>query len=627
MKQLFKKIQNQLLILLIICTVIPAFIVSWYGVATATDALRDLALTKLDNMTSSSAEKMVNSLGHISDDVLFLSKVPPVRGIIRVREGNGKDIETGSSYDDWVERLNQIFVSMMQARSEYMQLRYLDENGNEMVRVDSQGTTIEVIDGEQLQNKGDRDYFYETMELDLGEIYVSRLNLNQERGKIEIPYRPTIRYATPIFSQDGERKGIVIANVKANNLFQQLKELNREQDITAFIIDEQGYYLDRPDEKKAWSFDLKTNEKVAKDYSLEIARQLLSGGEGNIFKETKDVISYQTIYPSFLNRKRFLVVVYKSPKNLVFAAVNSFQKNAYLLVFVAVILILIVGWLLAKKLVQLIRGLIYKVSNLSQDILVTMEEQEAISKQQSKAVDRTTDNLSTLGESSQEIAREAEAVASCAQQALTLAEEGSKIVEHTLQRMLIFRETMENVAQQNKRMGEQTSQIGSISMLAKLVGDLATQTNMLALNAAVEASRAGKEGEGFAVVAKEIRKLADRSREAAEKINGIIPEIKGSINSTLAVTEKGRQTVESGVKNARESAESFQGVTEVVSELFIRNKQVYQNTERQAIALNQVINSMHSLSRDVAESAKGISLVKTGTQNLNEAADSLKEVV
>jgi methyl-accepting chemotaxis protein len=286
-----------------------------------------------------------------------------------------------------------------------------------------------------------------------------------------------------------------------------------------------------------------------------------------------------------------------------------------------------VGWLQAKKLVQLIRGLIYKVSNLSQDILVTMEEQEAISKQQSHAVDRTTDNLSTLGESSQEIAREAEAVASCAQQALTLAEEGSKIVENTLDRMLIFRETMESIAQQNKRMGEQTSQIGSISMLAKLVGDLATQTNMLALNAAVEASRAGKEGEGFAVVAKEIRQLADRSREAAEKINGIIPEIQGSINSSLAVTEKGRQTVESGVKNARESAESFQGVTEVVSELFIRNKQIYQNTERQAIALNQVINSMHSLSRDVAESAKGISLVKMGTHNLNEAADSLKKVV
>ncbi len=626
-KNFFKKIQHQLLILLIVCTVMPALLVAWYGINTSTNALRDLALSRLNNMTYSSAKQIISSLDHISDDILFLSKVPPIQGIIRAREGNGKDTETGSTYDIWVERLNQIFVSMMEARSEYMQIRLLDENGNEMVRVDADGTTIEVIEKEKLQNKRDRDYFSEAINLNLGQIYVSRLNLNQEFGKIKIPYQPTIRYATPILFSNDNKKGILIANVKTNNLFKQLEELNQENDITAFILDEQGYYLYHPDENKAWGFDLGTNENISKDYPLAIASQLLAKDEGNILNGTNNVITYQTIYPSLLSKERFLIVVYQSPKNLVFEAVNSFKKNAYILVFVAVTSILIVGWLLGKKLVELIRTLIYKVSNLSQDILVTMQEQEAIATQQSHAVNQTTDNLSTLGESSQEIAREAETVASCAQQALTLAEEGSKIVANTLQKMLIFRETMENIAQQNKQMGEQTSQIGSISILAKLVGDLATQTNMLALNAAVEASRAGKQGEGFAVVAKEIRKLADRSREAGDKINAIIPEIQGSINSTLAVTEKGRQTVESGVKNARESAENFQGVTEVVSELFSRNKQIYQNTEKQAIALNQVINSMHSLNQDVAESAKGISLVKMGAKNLNESADNLKELV
>lgn len=626
MKQFFKKIQNQLLILLTICTIIPAFLVSWYGIATATDALRDLAISRLENMTSTSTGKIIYSLDHISDDVLFLSKVPPIQGIIRAREGNGNDTETNSTYDAWVERLKMIFASMMQAQHYYMQLRYLDENGNEIVRVDSNGTNIEMLSQEKLQNKADMDYFYETMKLNLGKIYVSRLNLNRERGQVEIPYKPTIRYATPIFSRQGERKGIIIANVLSNSLFQLLQKNNEFPNITAFFIDENGYYLYHPEEKKAWGLELQTDEKIANDYPEEVVSELLSGEGGNIIDGT-EVISYQSIYPNESNRERFLITVYQSPRNSVFAAVNNFIKYAVFLVIIAVITTLNFGFLLLKRLVKLMRSLTYKVSNLSQDIFVTMQQQEVISKQQSNAVNQTTDNLSTLGESSQEIAGEAEAVASCAQQALTLAEEGSKIVENTLERMLVFRETMENIAQQNQRMGEQTSQIGNISMLAKLVGDLANQTNMLALNAAIEASRAGKEGEGFAVVAKEIRKLADRSREAAEKINGIIPEIEGSISSTLAVTEKSRETVESGVKNARESAENFQGVTEVVSELFARNQQIYQNTEKQAIALNQVIDSMQSLNRDVAESAKGISLVKMGTKNLNEAADNLKEVV
>lgn len=625
-EKFFKKIKNQLLILLIICTIIPAGLVSWYGIATSTDALRDLALRRLDNMASTSAAKIVNSLEHISDDVLFLSKVPPIQGIIRAREGNGNDRETNSTYDAWVDRLNIIFTSMMEAKAYYMQLRYLDENGNEIVRVEALESTIEVISEEKLQNKADRDYFWETMKLDVGQIYVSRLNLNQELGQIEIPYKPTIRYATPIFSREGERKGIVIINVLSNSLFQQLKRDNKDKKIEAFIVDEKGYYLYHPEEKKAWSLDLKTDENIGKDYPYKVVSEILSGGKGNIVDAT-EAISYEIVYPNNANRERFLVVVYESPKNLVFAAVNDFIKYAIFQVILAVASILIIGFLLLKKLVKLIRALIYKVSNLSQEILATMEQQEVIATQQSHAVNQTTANLSTLGESSQEIAREAEAVASCAEQALTLAQEGSKIVENTLDRMLIFRETMENIALQNQRMGEQTSQIGSISMLAKLVGDLAVQTNMLALNAAVEASRAGKEGEGFAVVAKEIRKLADKSREAGDKINAIIPEIQGSINSTLAVTKKGRETVESGVKNARESAKTFQGVREVVSELFASNQEIYKNTETQAIALQEVINSMHSLNRDVAQSAKGISLLKTGTQNLNKAADRLKEVV
>ncbi|NEP42119.1 MAG: methyl-accepting chemotaxis protein, partial [Okeania sp. SIO2H7] len=280
MKKFFKKIQNQLLILLIICTIIPVFLVSWYGIATATDALRDLAISRLENMTSTSAGKIVYSLDHIGDDVLFLSKVPPIQGIIRAREGNGNDAETNSTYDAWVERLNTIFVSMMEAQSYYMQLRYLDENGNEIVRVDSNGNVIEVISDQNLQNKADRDYFKGTMNLELRQIYVSRLNLNQERGEIEIPYKPTIRYATPIFSAEGERKGIIIANVLSNSLFELIKRNNQSKSVTAFMVDENGYYLYHPEEKKAWSFDLKSDKNIAKDYSEEAVSELMSGDDG-----------------------------------------------------------------------------------------------------------------------------------------------------------------------------------------------------------------------------------------------------------------------------------------------------------------------------------------------------------
>jgi methyl-accepting chemotaxis protein len=110
-----------------------------------------------------------------------------------------------------------------------------------------------------------------------------------------------------------------------------------------------------------------------------------------------------------------------------------------------------------------------------------------------------------LGISSEQAAEQAEAVAAAARQALNLAEEGTQMVEQTLNQMLGWREAVVAISQQNQRLYDSTSQIGNISTLGSLVSDLASQTNIQAVKAAVEAVRAGEYGKGLAVVASEIR--------------------------------------------------------------------------------------------------------------------------
>ena len=102
---------------------------------------------------------------------------------------------------------------------------------------------------------------------------------------------------------------------------------------------------------------------------------------------------------------------------------------------------------------------------------------------------------------------QAEAVAAAARQALNLAEEGTQMVEQTLNQMLGLREAVVAISQQNQRLYDRTSQIGNISTLGSLVSDLASQTNIQAVNTAVEAVRAGEYGKNLAVVASEIRFL------------------------------------------------------------------------------------------------------------------------
>jgi len=621
-----KKMQHRLLLLLILSTLIPVSLVGWYGIYSSTTALQKLALITLSDSVNSSANQMINKFENLRADVLFLRKTPPVQGMIRAREGNGVDTKTNSTYQDWVYRMQLTFSSMMEAKPYYMQLRYIDEKGKEIVRVDSDGTNIKVIPDSQLENKADRDYFSATMKLKPGEVYVSSLNLNQESGKIEIPYKPTIRYATPIFNSKGERQGMVISNALGSTLIDMVKNFNPELSDKSFILNQDGYYLAHPNPKKAWGLELKTNENVKNDYSADIVAKILSGGKGNI--DNRDlVISYHTVFPRKQNTNKFLVIVDTSPKSLLFSSIDSLQKMVGLIAIVSLAVVLGLGWLFLQQIVALIRGLIYQISSFSMEIGSNMNRQEQIADRQFVSVNQTNITLENLGRSSQQTAEQAEAVAAAARQALILAEEGTQMVEQTLNQMLNLREAVVAISKQNQRLDDSTSQIGNISTLASLVSDLASQTNMLALNAAVEAVRAGEYGKGFAVVASEIRKLADESQQAAQKINGIIPEIKGAINSTVKATEDSRKTVAAGVKTARDTAEAFTGVREACNLVFGSNQQISFNIKQQAIAIQQVGDSMSSLKESASQTVRGITQVKIGTQKLTEAAFNLKSVV
>ncbi len=223
---------------------------------------------------ANSSESLIRYLDNSGDDLLFMGKVSPILGIIRARENNGIEPKQNSTYDLWRERLSTIFTELMQTKLGYMQLRYLDENGNEMVRVDRDEFIIKTIPKEQLQNKANRKYFIVSLKLDFGNIHVLPINLNREQGKIEIPYKPTMRYATPIFSANGERRGIVISNLLVAHIFQRLKQDNQNNAGRVLIINQDGYYLFHPDEKKEWGFELNTDEKLPKDHSEQLSNQI-----------------------------------------------------------------------------------------------------------------------------------------------------------------------------------------------------------------------------------------------------------------------------------------------------------------------------------------------------------------
>lgn len=269
-----------------------------------------------------------------------------------------------------------------------------------------------------------------------------------------------------------------------------------------------------------------------------------------------------------------------------------------------------IGLFIISIIVGRIDGQARAIAHAASEIATTIEEQERVAMQQASSVNQTTTSMDELGSSSRQSAEQALAVSEGANQVLILVS-GQDIKRQLLSNEdLSLKMQMKEVQGQIQRLSDHLGQIYNIT---NTVSDLASQTNMLALNASVEAVRAGEHGRGFGVVASEIRKLADRSRQSAERISGLVMDIQNATNSTVVVTQEGSR----GVEN----------IVVAINDMAVNLQQISLNTKQQAIAIQQVVDAMNSLNIATQESASGIAQTKVSTQQLNQAASNLQSMV
>ncbi|MEO2266594.1 ATP-binding protein [Pseudoalteromonas sp. YIC-656] len=180
----------------------------------------------LTDTTSQMRELVHNTIANAHADLRFLHATPPISGLPRAHYNDGIDPYDGTEYNQWKNRLETIFTAFMQNKASVDQLRVISSvgEGKELIRVERRGGLIEAVPDYGLQVKRNSTYFLPSSQLMANQVYMSRLNLNRENGKIEFPYRPVIRYSIPMFAVDGRRFGFLIMNVNASNLLAELAQ-------------------------------------------------------------------------------------------------------------------------------------------------------------------------------------------------------------------------------------------------------------------------------------------------------------------------------------------------------------------------------------------------------------------
>lgn len=175
----------------------------------------------------------------------------------------------------------------------YHQLRFINTKGQEVVRVNFTGNDPDRVPEEQLQNKAHRSYFQSTITMKQNEVFVSRLDLNLEHRKIEQPLRPVIRFATPVYDNNGNKRGILILNYLGEKLLHILSNHDKNNESLLFLINEQGYFLYSKDESQTWGFQI-TGRPDFSDV-FQDRKEIISSEAGNILRDnglfTFDVVN------------------------------------------------------------------------------------------------------------------------------------------------------------------------------------------------------------------------------------------------------------------------------------------------------------------------------------------------
>jgi methyl-accepting chemotaxis protein len=288
----------------------------------------------------------------------------------------------------------------------------------------------------------------------------------------------------------------------------------------------------------------------------------------------------------------------------------------------------IVAWVWVVRLLnQSIEGIRYTGKSLreaSDRITQSASEGEDLAQEQSAAVRETATTIQQLSHSSQQTTEKAEGVSEEAKQVLDMTKNGTQLVEETLTNIEQLQQQVETTATGMERLSDRAQQIENIS---KLSSELANTTNMLALNASVEATRAGKHGKGFQVVAKEIRRLADRSGSSASQISTIVSEIQNEINASTKATEQvaniARQTVDS-VKN---TTEKFTFVAQSIQRVSTNNQEIVSSAQEQAQAIQQVNEAIAMLNDGIGHLVETTRKNREIVEQLNTTNQKLRTLV
>ncbi len=277
-----------------------------------------------------------------------------------------------------------------------------------------------------------------------------------------------------------------------------------------------------------------------------------------------------------------------------------------------------------RHLIESIAGAAEHVATASEEISASARAQSQSSETQSDQTTQVATAMQEMSATVSQVSENSNKAAEASSEAAETARLGGTIVQDTLEKMRSIAESVSATARKMEELGRSSDQIGRI---AGVIDDIADQTNLLALNAAIEAARAGEQGRGFAVVADEVRKLAERTTVATKEIASMIQTIQSETRNAVTAMELGTGQVQQGVKSTAEAGEALNKIIQRSEEVGEMIMHIATAATEQASASAEINRNMVQIAGLVKQSCDGAQQSARSCQDLSSLAMDLQKTV